>query len=59
MGLEAIYRNGKTVYNIRVENSDRLNRGLKQVTLDGKILPNAEIRLADDKREHDVGLQMG
>jgi cyclic beta-1,2-glucan synthetase len=58
-GYEVTYRNGKTIYRIRVENRDGLNRGVKQVMLDGKALPEGEIPLADDNKEHEVYVQMG
>ena len=56
---EVVYRNGKTIYRIRVENPDGVSRGVKQVTLDGKALPKGEIPLAEDKRQHEVYVHMG
>jgi cyclic beta-1,2-glucan synthetase len=57
--FEVHYRNGKTVYHIRGENPDGLNRGVKQVSLDGKTLPDGEIPLVEDDREHEVHVHMG
>ncbi len=58
-GYEVTYRNGATVYHIRVENPAGVNRGVKQVTLDGKPLSGAEIPLAEDGQWHEVRVVMG
>jgi cellobiose phosphorylase len=56
---EITYRNGTTVYRIRVENPQGVSRGVKEVTLDGKVLPDQEIPLLNDKDEHRVSVRMG
>jgi cyclic beta-1,2-glucan synthetase len=56
---ELTYRNGETFYWIRVENPDGVNRGVKQVTLDGKVLSGGDIPLLDDGRQHKVHVLMG
>ena len=53
------YRDGETVYQIRVENQSGLSRGVGQVTLDGKVLPGNEIPLLSDGRQHQVQVLMG
>ena len=53
------YYVGATVFHIRVDNPSGVNRGIKQVTLDGKILPGGEIPLLDDGGEHQVNILMG
>lgn len=58
-GYEVTYRDGATVYHICVENPDGVNRGVRQVTLDGKVLPDAEIPLAGDGQRHEVRVVMG
>jgi cyclic beta-1,2-glucan synthetase len=56
---EVTYRDGETSYRIRVENPDGVNRGVKQVLLDGETLPGREIPLLDDSQRHDVHVLMG
>jgi len=58
-GYELTYRDGKTQVRIRVENPDGVNRGVKQVTLDGEVLPRKNIPLLDDGRQHRVHVLMG
>ena len=58
-GYEVTYRDGETVYQIRVENPDGVNRGVKQATLDGETLSEGEIPLLGDGREHEVHVLMG
>jgi cellobiose phosphorylase len=58
-GYELTYRDGETRYQIRVENPDGVNRSVKQITLDGKILSAEEIPLLDDGQQHAVHVLMG
>ena len=53
------YRNDGAVYRIRVENPHGVSRGVKEVTLDGNVLPNQDIPLLNDNREHMVSVRMG
>jgi cyclic beta-1,2-glucan synthetase len=53
-GFKLTYRYGETTYQISVENPDGVNRGVKQVELDGDVLPGQEIPLADDGQQHAV-----
>ena len=57
-GYELAYRYGGTTYKISVENPDGVNRGVKQVVLDGTVLPGDEIPLVDDGKEHTVRVLM-
>ena len=57
-GYELTYRDGETSYRIRVENPDGVNRGVKQVTLDGEVLSAGEIPLLGDGRQHEVCVLM-
>lgn len=56
---EMIYRYGSTSYHIHVENPDGVNRGVKQVTLDGRRLPESKIPLVDAGQRHKVHVLMG
>jgi cyclic beta-1,2-glucan synthetase len=57
-GFKLTYRYGETTYEISVENPDGVNRGVKQVAVDGDVLPGREIPLADDGRHHTVRVLM-
>jgi len=58
-GYELTYRHGETTYQIHVENPEGVNRGVKQVTLDGEALPGGEIPLTGDGQQHEVRVSMG
>jgi cyclic beta-1,2-glucan synthetase len=52
------YRFGIAQYHIRVENPQGINRGVRQVVLDGNVLPNDLIPLVDDGQSHEVQVLM-
>jgi predicted small metal-binding protein len=56
---QLIYRVGDTYFHIQVENPDGVNSGVKQVELDGEILPDGQIPLSLDGRRHQVRVLMG
>ncbi len=56
---QATYRIGKTTFQIRVANPSGVNRGVKEVVLDGKNLIEKEIPLTDDGGQHQVSVLMG
>ncbi len=56
---QVTHRVGATTFQIRVDNPSGVNRGVKQVTLDGKALPGNEIPLLNDGGEHQVTALMG
>jgi cyclic beta-1,2-glucan synthetase len=58
-GYELTYRYQSTVYHIRVKNPEGVQRGVKQVTLDGKVLDNKAIPLVDDRQPHQVQVLLG
>ncbi len=58
-GFEIHYRWGKTLYRIHVDNSAGVNRGVRQVTLDGHLVANGIIPLSDSSEEHEVLVVMG
>ncbi|MBI4786241.1 MAG: cellobiose phosphorylase [Chloroflexi bacterium] len=53
------YRVGATVFQIRVENPAGVNRGIKQITLDGNVSSGNEFALKDDGLGHQVIVVMG
>jgi cyclic beta-1,2-glucan synthetase len=56
---ELTYQYGDTSYHIRVKNPDGVNQGVKQILSNGKNLPQKEIPLLDDGKEHRVIILMG
>jgi cyclic beta-1,2-glucan synthetase len=57
--FEITYRRGDTVYRIIVENPTAVSRGVASVELDGKMLPEGEIQLVDDRAMHNVRVVLG
>jgi cellobiose phosphorylase len=57
-GFKVDYCFGNSHYKISVENSNGVNRGIKQITVDGKILPGNSILLVDDEQQHNVHILM-
>jgi cellobiose phosphorylase len=53
------YKVGRTTFQIRVDNPSGVDRGVKQVTLDGRVLPGSEVPLLDDGGEHHVNVLLG
>lgn len=53
------YRYGQTRYTIQVDNPAGVNRGVRQVTLDGKPLADGAIPLTDDGAHHHVSIVLG
>jgi cyclic beta-1,2-glucan synthetase len=58
-GFRITYRYGSAVYEIRVENPDRVMTGVASVEVDGKSLRGVEIPLVDDGQHHQVTVHMG
>jgi cyclic beta-1,2-glucan synthetase len=58
-GFTIDWRFGRSVYQIRVENSLRRGGGVVRVELDGVPVDAAAIPLADDGSTHDVRVQLG
>ncbi|MCL4393717.1 MAG: hypothetical protein M1482_02705 [Chloroflexi bacterium] len=56
---QVTYRNGESTLHIRVLNPSGVNRGVKQVTLDGAALPGKEIPLPGDGGNHQITVLMG
>jgi cyclic beta-1,2-glucan synthetase len=57
--FEITHRRGDTVYRIIVENPTAVSRGVASVELDGKMLPEGEIQLVDDRAVHNVRITLG
>ena len=58
-GFKMKRRYGKAVYNIEVTNPNRVQKGVKEVYLDGKLLPSNVVRDAGDRKTHGVKVVMG
>jgi len=58
-GYTIEYQQGKTLYRISVANPEGVNRGVRQVTLDGERLPTGKVPLLQDAKRHEVQVQMG
>ncbi len=58
-GFQLTYRFGKTPYLVHVENPEGVNRGVRQILLDGIPLSEGRIPLSDDGRQHEVRVVMG
>lgn len=56
---EMTYKYGATSYHILVDNPEGVNCGVKEITLDGKILTDGDVPLLDDGNGHTVHLRMG
>src|SRR5262249_23198211 len=58
-GFEITYRYRSTTYAIRVENPTGVERGVKYLALDGKVLEDQPVNLSDDGRAHEIRVAMG
>jgi cyclic beta-1,2-glucan synthetase len=56
---EVTYRYRSATYHITVENPQRVQRGVKAVTLDGSCAEGGVIELADDGKRHEVRVTLG
>ena len=57
-GFEMVYRNGDTTYRIAVENPRGVNRGVAWIELDGMVLEEPLVPLAEDGVEHRVRVML-
>ena len=55
--FEIIYRRGRAVYRIKVENPLGVSRGVVSIEVDGTI--QSEIQLTDDEKTHNIRVVMG
>ncbi|MDI9549580.1 MAG: glucoamylase family protein [Chloroflexota bacterium] len=58
-GFSMTYRYGRTTYAIQVDNPEGVNRGVRQILLDGVEEPNGVIPLVDDAQCHQVHAVLG
>jgi cyclic beta-1,2-glucan synthetase len=58
-GFELTFRHGTATYRVTVENPDGVERGVREVTVDGAVAAEAEVALADDGKAHEVRVVMG
>jgi cyclic beta-1,2-glucan synthetase len=58
-GFSIVYKHGESVYRIRVENSQRVNRGVVRVLLDGQDVESGRIQLQQDGQQHRVEIILG
>ncbi|MEE8567892.1 MAG: hypothetical protein V3S81_04725, partial [Anaerolineales bacterium] len=58
-GFELTYRDGSTSYQIQVENPNGVNRGVRQLMMDGKVLTGGDIPLLGDGQQHQVRILIG
>ena len=58
-GFKVDYRFGSTHYKISVENPHGVNRGIREVLLDGNLLPDSSVSMVDDGQPHGVQVIMG
>ncbi len=58
-GFEAVFKMGSALYRVKVENPDRVAKGVAEAWLDGVRLDGATLPLTDDSREHEVRVRMG
>ncbi|MDR3686188.1 MAG: glucoamylase family protein, partial [Coriobacteriia bacterium] len=57
-GFTLTYRHASATYNVRVTNPRGVNRGVAKVELDGKVLDDTKVPLADDTQTHEVIVTM-
>lgn len=58
-GYSIRYRYKNTVYNIIVKNPYEVNRKVKHILVDGKIIKEKQIKLFDDGKEHNIDVTLG
>jgi cyclic beta-1,2-glucan synthetase len=58
-GFEIDYRYGKTLYQIKVDNPVGVNRGVKEVRMNGKVIKEGKVPLVDDGKQRKISILMG
>lgn len=58
-GFKVTYRFGQAIYEIKVENPDRIQSGVRWLELDGRRLEGQRIPLEEDSVRHSVTVHMG
>jgi len=57
--FDMVLRFNGAVYQVRVENPDRVNRGVKSIELDGHQLSDGVVPLAEESGTHQVRVVLG
>ena len=57
--FEITYRHRTATYRIRISNPDKVERGVRRIVVDGRVVTTPLIELADDGKEHVVEVTMG
>jgi cellobiose phosphorylase len=58
-GFSLRLRHGAACYEVAVVNPDRVSRGVRRVTLDGRLLADGRVPLVDDGGTHHVQVELG
>jgi cyclic beta-1,2-glucan synthetase len=58
-GFKLTYRYGESLYQVTVENPDGINRGIRQVLLDGQAQADNQIPLSENDGQHVIHILMG
>ena len=58
-GFTVIRKFRNATYRITVKNPDGVNKGIKQVTVDGKVIEGCRIAVFGDDSDHIVEVVMG
>jgi cyclic beta-1,2-glucan synthetase len=58
-GFEMRYRNGKSVYEIKVENPNHVSSGVVSIELDGNRLETDYVHLQEDQWRYNILVRMG
>jgi cellobiose phosphorylase len=57
--FEIHYRHRSTTYKVRVDNSAGTGRRVRSVVLDGRQMPGDAVPLCDDRKHHEVRVELG
>jgi cyclic beta-1,2-glucan synthetase len=58
-GYEITYRHRSATYHVVVDNSRGSGHGVRSVSVDGRVVPEGVVELADDGRQHKVQIALG
>lgn len=53
-GFKVCYRHGSSLYEISIENPNQVNRGVKEIAFDDRVLEGNTVPLLDDGQKHRV-----
>ena len=58
-GYEITYRHRSATYHLVIDNSGGSGRGVRSVSVDGRVVPESVVGLADDGRQHKIQIALG